>query len=200
VSHKIVFCVSQKISGFPPLNLYGLVAVNNKKAELSIFSELANKSLSVYYSATTGNCSPEWVVFFSLLPVKPDEGKSSKRLTKIERQQISMPADLKQISGFPPLNLYGLVAVNNWAYAGRSVLRNKLGNARFIFGQGLVNQEYFFHVYDLFKSYCGTTGPYTSNNKPDKRTGKIYNMMSFKTFSLPCFSEFHDLFYPLGKK
>ena len=25
-------------------------------------------------------------------------------------------------------------------------------------------------------------------------------MMSFKTFSLPCFNELHNIFYPLGKK
>lgn len=139
-------------------------------------------------STTMGKFAVNFLLFSSLLPVKPDESLSSKRLTRLERQQISLPDNLKQIS-------FGLLLGDLC-----SEKPNETRNARLIFGQGILHQEYFLHVYGLFKEFCSAKGPYTSNNKPDKRTGKIYNMMSFKTLSLPCFNELHNRFYPSGKK
>lgn len=138
--------------------------------------------------ATMGKFDGNFLLVFSLLPVKPDERLTSKRLTRIEIQQISLPDNLKQI-------LFGLLL-------GDLCIEkpNETRNARLIFGQGIIHQEYFSHVYALFKDFCSGTGPYTINNKPDKRTGKIYNMMSFKTLSLPCFNELYNKLYPLGKK
>ena len=37
--------------------------------------------------------------------------------------------------------------------------------------------------------------PISTNRKPDKRTGKIYNSLIFKTRMLPCFNYLWDLFY-----
>ena len=37
--------------------------------------------------------------------------------------------------------------------------------------------------------------PKSTNRKPDKRTGKIYNSLIFKTRMLPCFNYLWDLFY-----
>src|SRR6266566_3181076 len=49
-------------------------------------------------STTMGKFDVNFLLFSSLLPVKPDESLSSKRLTRLERQQISLPDNLKQIS------------------------------------------------------------------------------------------------------
>jgi LAGLIDADG DNA endonuclease family len=51
----------------------------------------------------------------------------------------------------------------------------------------------------LFKSYCPSE-PKTFTRSPDKRTGKEYSKIKFSTYSLPCFNELLDLFYPEGKK
>ena len=37
--------------------------------------------------------------------------------------------------------------------------------------------------------------PKSTNRKPDKRTGKFYNSLIFKTRMLPCFNYLWDLFY-----
>ena len=54
-------------------------------------------------------------------------------------------------------------------------------------------------MYELFESYCSSE-PKTKDRLPDKRTGNIYTRITFQTYSLPCFNEFHNLFYPAGFK
>ena len=54
-------------------------------------------------------------------------------------------------------------------------------------------------MYQLFSSYCSMV-PKTGSGAPDKRTGAKHSSIRFNTFSLPCFNEFFDLFYPEGKK
>ena len=56
-----------------------------------------------------------------------------------------------------------------------------------------------YHLYELFEHYC-SNAPKLQNFAPDKRTGKVYNNIWFNTYSLPCFVEFYNLFYPDGKK
>lgn len=46
----------------------------------------------------------------------------------------------------------------------------------------------------MFKNLSGK-GPYINTRKPDKRTGKLYSSIAFKTYNLPCLNEFHTLFY-----
>ncbi len=72
-------------------------------------------------------------------------------------------------------------------------------NARFLFSQGIVHKDYLLHLYNLFQSYC-PQGPIIKNPMPDKRTGKVYSTMYFNTYSLFCFNDLYNLFYPLGKK
>jgi hypothetical protein len=110
-----------------------------------------------------------------------------RRLTKIERSQITLSGDLKNI-------IVGLLMGDLNAQR-----LTKNSNALLKFEQGLINKDYLFHLYDLFKSYC-LTAPIISDRLPDKRTGKIYTRVLFNTMSLPCFNEFLDLFYPEGKK
>jgi len=111
----------------------------------------------------------------------------SKIMTKEERSQFSLSADLKA-------KLVGLLLGDLYA---RKQKRNV--NARLCFEQGLVHETYLSHLYDLFKSYC-QSAPKISNRLPDKRTGKIYTRVTFTTCALPCFNELYDLFYPEGKK
>lgn len=60
--------------------------------------------------------------------------------------------------------------------------------------QGSINELYILHLYDLFKDYCGTE-PKTKARNPDLRTGKIYSYTYFKTYALPCFNSYYELFY-----
>ncbi len=121
------------------------------------------------------------IQYQTISPLKP------KFMTKAERSLFSLSADLKAI-------LVGLILGDlNVRKQGRSI------NAMLCFEQGLVHKDYIFHLYDLFKSYC-LSAPKTTNRLPDKRTGKIYTRVTFKTRSLPCFNELYDLFYPEGKK
>ena len=108
-------------------------------------------------------------------------------LTQAERSQFTLSADLKAI-------LFGLLLGDLCANKEKRSV-----NARLLFSQGTIHNEYLFHLYDLFKHYC-LTEPKVSNRSPDKRTGKIYTSVSFNTRALPCFNELYDLFYPEGKK
>lgn len=110
-----------------------------------------------------------------------------RRLTKLERSQFSLPSDLRDI-------LIGLFLGDICAQK-RSVKCNTLLR----FEQGLVHKEYIDHLYDLFKSYCQSV-PKTSRRLPDKKTGNVYTRIQFLTYSLPCFTEFYNLFYVEGKK
>ena len=112
----------------------------------------------------------------SLVPVAPAEGKPSQRLTKAEKHQLSLSAELKGI-------LVGLILGDlNFKK------HTKNSNVIFRFEQGLVHNDYLFHLYELFKGYC-LSAPSTSNRLPDKRTGNGYTRVTFYTKALPCFNE-----------
>lgn len=40
-----------------------------------------------------------------------------------------------------------------------------------------------------------TMNPVILTRKPDKRTGKIYKSIYFRTLTLPCLNEYHNMFY-----
>jgi hypothetical protein len=115
------------------------------------------------------------------------DGKPSRRLTKAEREKFTLTAELREIT-------VGLMLGDLYTRK-----RSSTGNVSLEFEQSTIHKDYLEHLYKLFESYC-LTGPKVSNLLPDKRTGKIYSRVRFKTYSLPCFNELHDLFYPLGKK
>jgi len=114
----------------------------------------------------------------------------TKYLTKAERSLFTLSSDLKSITVGLLLGDLCAQKLTNLTNTGNTILR---------FEQGLVHKEYISHLYELFESYC-STAPKISNRLPDKRTGKIYTRVKFHTFSLPCFNELYDLFYPDGKK
>ena len=53
----------------------------------------------------------------------------------------------------------------------------------------------FYTNFLRFTALCALSPPKSTNRKPDKRTGKIYNSLIFKTRMLPCFNYLWDLFY-----
>jgi LAGLIDADG DNA endonuclease family len=110
-----------------------------------------------------------------------------KYLTRAERSLFILSPDLKEI-------LIGLILGDLY------INKQKTGiNARLEFTQGVVHIEYLQHLFELFNYFCGMV-PKIPTRSPDKRTGKIYDSAIFYTYSLPCFLEFYNLFYPDGKK
>lgn len=55
-------------------------------------------------------------------------------------------------------------------------------------------EKYFYSLYQLLKPLVGKD-PAILTRKPDKRTGKIYKSIYFRTLAFPCLNEFYDLFY-----
>ena len=66
-------------------------------------------------------------------------------------------------------------------------------------GEGIIHEDYLMHLYGLFSAYCGKA-PIIKIRPPNKITGKSAKSIYFNTFSLPCFVELGNLFYPDGKK
>ena len=110
-----------------------------------------------------------------------------RRLSKLQQSQFVLSEDLREI-------LVGLL-MGDLCMQKRTVN----SNPNLKFEQGLVHKDYLFHLYGLFSIYCRST-PQITNRLPDKRTGNIYTRVTFSTYSLPCFSELYNLFYPEGKK
>lgn len=68
-------------------------------------------------------------------------------------------------------------------------------NSRLRIDQSYPSQlSYVNSFYNLFSNISGLK-PRVNIRKPDKRTGKIYSSIAFKTYNLPCLNEFHNLFY-----
>ena len=105
---------------------------------------------------------------------------STKRLTNAQRDSFSVTPDLHN-------TLIGLIL-------GDLYISRQSKNAILRFEQGSIHEAYILHLYDLFKDYCGSGLKY-SDRKPDLRTGKIYSRIIFTSYSLPCFNDYHELFY-----
>lgn len=115
--------------------------------------------------------------------------KKTKRLTNLDKASFVLTDDLKQI-------LVGLILGDLWLNKDKKL---KNGNTSLHFEQGLVHKEYAFYLYFLFKDFCPSE-PKISSGKADARTGKVYSRVRFQTYSLPCFNEYYELFYPTEKK
>jgi hypothetical protein len=159
--------------------------MKNLPLALTIIALLCAAALlfNVEYIQPIGFC----VGIFSVVPVKPADDKPSRRfsLSKGEREAFSLTPELKDI-------LIGLCL-------GDLNIQKRSGNARLLFEQGTVHKEYLFHLYDLFRAYCSLE-PKVRIRKPDILTGKVYSSIHFNTYSLTCFNELYDLFYPAGIK
>jgi len=74
-------------------------------------------------------------------------------------------------------------------------------NTRLQFKQSFINKEYIYHLYSLFKEYCGTKPLNMSKFDSRVNKNKIYYAIKFQTLSLPCFNIYRKLFYNSeGKK
>ena len=127
--------------------------------------------------------------YSTLKPLPPVAIKKRIRLKNHEKNSIILPEGLHDI-------LIGLLLGD---VCGQKQSKSAKGNTNLRFEQGLVHKDYIFHLYELFKSFSGAP-PRISERKADKRTGKIYTRVQFATFSLPCFNELYNTFYPNGKK
>jgi hypothetical protein len=108
-------------------------------------------------------------------------------LTKAERSQFTLSDYLTEI-------LVGCIMGDLY------VKKQKGGlNPALRFEQGIVHKDYLFHLYALFNSYC-RSAPKIESRLPDKLSGSIYTRVRFHTYSLPCFNELYELFYPNGEK
>jgi len=127
---------------------------------------------------------PEGYPFYNLallssfLPVKP----KLLRLTRAEQAKFTLSEDLKSI-------LVG-------SLLGDLCAEKLAVNVRLKFKQGIIHEDYLLHLYNLFHQYC------PQGTKVDRTTlnGKVHNGIYFRTYSLPCFNELYELFYPSGKK
>lgn len=117
----------------------------------------------------------------------PFNTNSKQNFTKAERSLFVLSKELKEITiGL----LLGDVNMQKRKWSVNPVLR---------FVQGLVHKDYLLHLYGLFDSYC-KVAPKITIMAPHKRTGIRYSCIHFNTYSLPCFNELYELFYPLGVK
>lgn len=64
----------------------------------------------------------------------------------------------------------------------------------------VTHKEYFDYVLSYFLPFCVKDYVTQSKIVRDNRTKKIYSAISFTTMQLPCFNEFHELFYELNVK
>lgn len=135
---------------------------------------------SIELSKLIGDNTSIYNIFISSLPLI-----RSKRLKKKEKAAFTISSNLKEI-------LVGLILGDLYG-------RYRDGKTSFVFKQGIIHQEYIYHLYDLFRKYC-SSAPKLSKSLPDSRTGKIYNSISFFTYTLPCFNELYNFFYKSGKK
>lgn len=60
-------------------------------------------------------------------------------------------------------------------------------------------EKYLLSLFNLYKPMV-TGFPKIICRKPDKRTGKIYKSIRFRTSAFNCLNEYHDLFYKNNKK
>lgn len=59
--------------------------------------------------------------------------------------------------------------------------------------EGELHKDYLFHLFDIFKPFCGMPAP-SFRFKFHKKTNKFNNSYLFKTLSYPCFNYYYDLF------
>jgi len=107
------------------------------------------------------------------------------RLSKFEQENLNLTPELKEI-------LIGLSL-------GYLYISRQYNNAILRFEQGKIHEGYILHLYELFEEYCRSEPQY-SDRKSDFRTNNVYTRITFQTRLLPCFNEFHQLYFKDGTK
>lgn len=121
------------------------------------------------------------VIWGKILPSLIGYGK----LTNKVRILFEIPYYYKNV-------IIGLLLSDGWLTFGSKASVN----ARLGFKQSLNHFPYFLSVFNLLSHYCNSMPHLIINN----REGKIHYGLGLFTRSLPCFTEFHSLFYKNGIK
>lgn len=141
------------------------------------------------------------LVILSLVPIKPSQLNNEqqapnflnntnikrKYLTKKERAEFTVPTELKEI-------LIGLTLGDLFIEKGENAV-----NARLRFEQSTIHEDYINFLYKLFSRFCNMV-PMIKIHAAAKKTGKVYSSIYFSTYSLPCFTEYYNIFYLDGRK
>jgi hypothetical protein len=138
--------------------------------------------LFVFASGIENGVGGSMEYIFSSIPLAP-----YKRLTKEEREEFKLSPESKEGQA-----LIGHILGDGCLVRHKPKNAKGKSNARFIFAQSGVREEYFHSVYNMFKSYC--KGPFYHYKGNSKLTGP-YSGYRFNTLTLPCFNFFYDLFY-----
>jgi hypothetical protein len=101
-------------------------------------------------------------------------------------------SNLIQIPPYIEGILIGLLLSDAWVSFASATSKN----ARIGFKQGMINFPYFWHVFILLSHYCSSYPQLTSSVRNNKRSFGL----QLQTRSLPCFTQFHYLFYINGVK
>lgn len=176
INHTILFKVLPYLR-VSPLLLMVIITITTLYASFNV----------VYFQSIESGIdfNSELVLGAGLIVSSPKIKVKRHRLTNAEQLRFTLPAEKKDI-------LVGLLLGD------LSCSKQKV-NTRLKFAQGVVHKEYLSYLYDLFQSYC-PMGTRTLNQKPHPVTGKVHSTIYFNTYSLFCFNELYNLFYPLGKK
>lgn len=78
------------------------------------------------------------------------------------------------------------------------IQQRHLNNSRFIYGQSSLrphHQNYFNHIFELFKPYLSKDFIIKEKVFSHKKTNMIYKSVNFATLTLPCFTYYRDMFY-----
>jgi len=80
--------------------------------------------------------------------------------------------------------------------------KKPIWNSSLKFEQSILHEKYLLHLFNIFTASLCRTIPKVSIRKPNSITGKIYKTLYFATHSeaVPCFNEFHSMFYCSEKK
>lgn len=69
------------------------------------------------------------------------------------------------------------------------------GNSRLRFFASVVNKDYIFHLYEIFKSYTKTTPKEVTRKKINKLTGLLQTDIYFSTLKYSYFNFAREEFY-----
>lgn len=117
------------------------------------------------------------------------QNKKKKKNMKNETKLTQIQLEKKKFFFFQVGSLLG---------DGALAKRKENINARYHVRMGLLHKIELIYLYNIFKNLCKTS--FKESNVYNKKTNKIYNVISFMTLSYPCFNDYYNLFYNNGKK
>ena len=109
-----------------------------------------------------------------------------KRIPRIVHSMFVLPSYLFQV-------VLGLILGDGWVEKGGANW-----NARFGFKQSIIHTAFLIHVWSLFWPFCASKP--TETTTKDKRTGKTYLGVEFKTRAMVTMNILREAFYPNGVK